>query len=285
MVSIYSAGYRAAILLLICYRAYSHKSLTNLGVATAFVTGVIHSLAESSLYLNLVVLFFILGNISTKYKLQEKAKLTKTIVAEGSHTQRSHVQVLANSLPATLLILLTVVFKTDPQLTTKLLFGAVVNYAVAASDTWSSEFGMLSKNTPLLITTLKPCPKGTNGGVSSTGLLAGGAASLIIALVSIIVIGKSWLEKAILVASVSAFGILGTIIDSLIGAIFQRSYVDKTNGLVIENPNGLKVNVSEAKAEEFVKITGWDVLDNNGVNVATIFVTSGLSILYAWFLL
>lgn len=52
--------------LALVYRAWSHKSLTSVGILTAFTTAIVHGLHPSPLPFSLLILFYLLGTRATK---------------------------------------------------------------------------------------------------------------------------------------------------------------------------------------------------------------------------
>lgn len=146
--------------------------------------------------------------------------------------------------------------------------GIIANYAAVAADTFSSELGILSSSLPRLITspTFRQVPKGTNGGVTGTGLLAGLLGSAIISAVGVALVpycpiytdtthsihapsglegGFGWglKEKALLFAVLTIWGSLGSVLDSVLGGLFQATVKDVRTGRVIEGDGGRTVLV------------------------------------------
>lgn len=155
-------------------------------------------------------------------------------------------------------------------------------YAAVTADTWSSELGILSSSEPILITTLKPCPKGTNGGVSPLGLGVAVAAGAYIGLLSMIftpLCSPDWTITCRLgfIAFMAGLGLYGSIMDSLLGALFQRSVVND-KGLIIEAEGGGALNVgsseSDKKSEIKVISGNLNLLTNNQVNLLMAVITS-----------
>lgn len=116
------------------------------------------------------------------------------------------------------------------------------------ADTFSSELGILSKHTPRLITApWRSVPRGTNGGVTVAGLLAGLGGALLIAVTSTVALPLCYdwerSDKAKFILGITFAGFCGTLLDSLLGAIFQASVVDTRTGKVVEGDGGRKVLV------------------------------------------
>ena len=98
------------------------------------------------------------------------------------------------------------------------LFAAAAALAEAATDTVASEVGQTSGQTAVLITTWKPVPAGTDGGITIAGTIAGIAAGLLIAAVA----AGSRMIPRIQLWIPAAAGLIGMLLDSILGATLQR---------------------------------------------------------------
>jgi len=160
--------------------------------------------------------FFVLGSGATRLGLRRKERLG---IAQEKKGARSARHALANCGVAVYLAFL--VASSREPLVFALAF--VCAYATAAFDTVSSEIGRAYGGRPVLITTLRPVPPGTDGGVSWVGTLAGlGAAGLI----AVLAIATGFLgpERA---AIVLAAAFIGSTADSILGATLEtRGLID-----------------------------------------------------------
>jgi uncharacterized protein (TIGR00297 family) len=102
----------------------------------------------------------------------------------------------------------------------------VASLGAAFADTAESEIGQLFGRTPRLITTLQKVPPGTDGAVSFPGTLAGVGAAGLTAMLAL-ALGMLETPGSALVVAIS--GLLGTIADSLIGALSPRAGNELTN--------------------------------------------------------
>lgn len=143
------------------------------------------------------------------------------------------------------------------------MVGIIANYAAVAADTFSSELGILAKSEPRLITswTLRRVPRGTNGGVTLLGLGAGLLGSMIVVTASMMFLpfcspeaantwtlggGAPWTveQRRALMIGLTLWGGLGSLLDSFLGGIFQRSVKDVRTGKIVEGEGGVRVLVS-----------------------------------------
>ena len=147
-----------------------------------------------------VVVFFIVGEIASNYPKRK-------------HEQRGIWNVVGNSFPALICLIFIIIYSEFNFVFELAFFGAV---AAALADTLSSEVGYYSKSDPLLISTFKSVPRGTDGGITVLGELAGLLGGLIIAGVYFIFY-QNFVVASILILS----GLVGTNVDSLFGALFE----------------------------------------------------------------
>ncbi|KAK8056488.1 hypothetical protein PG993_001715 [Apiospora rasikravindrae] len=266
--------------LALVYRAYSHNSLTPLGIVAAALTATAHAVHPWNLPFILLCVFFLAGTRVTKVKKDVKASLTLSSQgSSGGEGPRTHVQVLANSFVASALTLLhayqlhlrrdAIAKGALPEGSfcfswgkgDLLVIGIIANYAAVAADTFSSELGILAKSEPRLITSLslRKVPRGTNGGVTLWGLVAGFLGSMVIVTASLAFLplcsdasagqvggGPAWTvgQKVTLAWGLTICGALGSLLDSFLGGIFQRSVRDARSGKIVEGDGGVRVLVS-----------------------------------------
>ncbi|VVB74181.1 Uncharacterised protein [uncultured archaeon] len=165
-----------------------------------------------------VVVFFVLGEIASNYPRKK-------------HGQRNIWNVLGNSLPALLMLILIVFFPSNYLLLELCFFGAI---SAALADTLSSEVGYYSKSSPVMITTFKKVPRGTDGGVTLLGEAAALFGGLVIALIYFFVYQNIFSALAILAA-----GIIGSNVDSVFGGVFEtKGKLDKTQVNLIGSLSG-----------------------------------------------
>ena len=174
----------------------------------------------------LVLLGFLLGSHrATKWRFEDKKALG---LSESSDGHRGWTNVVANGAIPGLICLYA--YLSEDWETVVWLFGAAV--AVAASDTFASEIGCLDTRVRM-ITTLKPCKQGENGGFSPNGQLAAAVGSAVVAVLTLL---TWWLTTpaasvadGLQMGGVLAFvGWLGCQIDSYLGALLEnRGYMSK----------------------------------------------------------
>jgi uncharacterized protein (TIGR00297 family) len=167
-----------------------------------------------------LALFVVGGSLLTRLGYGRKRRAG---TAEAGGGRRGARNALANAGVATLCALLA-------ALTSLEAFAAafVASLGAAFADTAESEVGQLYGRAPRLITSMRRVPPGTDGAVSLPGTLAGLAAATLTAALGY---ALGLVEGEASLAFVTLAGFLGTIVDSVVGALAPRVGNELTNVL------------------------------------------------------
>lgn len=256
---------------ILAVRGKKKKSLSSSGAAAAFCVGFLSFLASYRFGV-ILIMFYQSSSSLTKFKGDVKKKIEADYKEGG---QRDYVQVLSCSLLATVVAVLYLVLEgddapvnwVDRPRRSFLLCAYLGHYACCNGDTWASELGVLSPTLPRLVThPWRTVPAGTNGGMSSYGTLASLAAGGFIGLgfsAMGVAAGCSWQGGLVWLGCVGGLG--GSLLDSLMGAIFEATFYD---------PNRKKV-VPHA-TDSTIRICGWDFLTGEQVNALSVAATTAL---------
>ena len=241
---------------IIAWLAYRRRSLTASGALGAVLTGTaIFGLGGLDWGL-LLIAFFVSSSALTRYKEPAKAAAAEQFAKGGA---RDVWQALANG---GLAALVAVLYGLTGSTHLPLLFAFVGALAEANADTWATELGILSQQTPRMITTGRPVAPGTSGGVTRDGTLAALAGAAFIAMLAAIfrLIGGLTPGSAVMLwLAGSLAGWLGSLADSLLGATVQGIYYCDTCSKETER----QLHRCGARTR---LIRGWRALNNDGVN-------------------
>jgi uncharacterized protein (TIGR00297 family) len=160
-----------------------------------------------------VVAYLALGSAVTKAGF--KAKQASGL-AEARGGRRGPENVWGSALVAALLAVLTPSAGTWASL---LLLGFAASLAAKLADTFGSEIGKRWGRHTVLITSLRPVPRGTEGAISLEGTAASAVGSLLMAGV---MAALRVIETAAAFALVVGVGLAATLLESVIGATVQR---------------------------------------------------------------
>ena len=237
----------------------------------------------------LLILFYQLGSSATKYRKKDKQKIDAE-AAEGSI--RGPEQVLACSFLATLLSCLhaysigeeqIINFNSGNPLASRLACAVISHHACCCADTLASELGILVKSNPFLITKpWKKVPPGTNGGVTYVGFIWSAIGGALIGMGAFVCdafttgfnFGHYQSEKYFLLNVIfgALTGLIGSVLDSILGATVQASYFDPDKKLMY---CGKREGRSMPKNLDVV--CGFDVLTNAQVNFVSILLCTYIS--------
>ncbi|MEN9235592.1 MAG: TIGR00297 family protein [Gloeomargarita sp. GMQP_bins_25] len=166
-----------------------------------------------------VLVYFGVGSVVTKVGYGHKAAAG---IAEKRGGARGPENVWGSAAVGTLCALATLVF---PAWRGLWQLGFVGSFAAKLADTVSSEIGKAYGRTTILLTTLQPVPRGTEGAVSLEGTLAGLAAGLVMALVGY----GLGLTAGAGVPICTLAALVANLLESWVGATWQTRYPWLTN--------------------------------------------------------
>ncbi|XP_029019679.1 transmembrane protein 19 [Betta splendens] len=254
--------------LVLSVRALKRRSLDSTGALGALLVGFVLMMANFSFFASLLT-FFLTSSKLTRWGGEQKKKIDAEYKEGG---QRTWVQVFCNGGVPTELALLYMIEVGPGEIpidfgkqysASWMCLSLVGALACCCGDTWASEVGpVLSKSQPRLITNWKEVPAGTNGGVTFIGLVSSflgglvvGVAYFITQLLFISDLHLADPQWPIMVYGGVA-GLLGSMLDSFLGAHMQYSGFDSSIGKV--------VSYESATTK---RICGKPILDNNAVNL------------------
>lgn len=213
----------------IAYLAFRAQTLNRSGGIAAAILGTIVFGLGGVGWAVVLLSFFISSSALSKFFKTRKSDVDQNF-AKGS--RRDVSQVAANGGAAGLLVLaysILFLFAPESELLPLLWLGFAASLAGANADTWATELGVLNPRQPVLVTTFRRVPQGSSGAVSIIGSVAAlGGAALVAGMAVLSTIAgwapasslPHWLQFLVIIAG----GMVGTFVDSLLGATVQSVY-------------------------------------------------------------
>jgi uncharacterized protein (TIGR00297 family) len=198
--------------------AYALGMVSRSGASGGFAVGVLIYASLGPQGFAILALFVVGGSLLTRLGYGRKQS---SGTAEAGGGRRGARNALANCAVAVLCALLYALTSSD-------VFAAafVASLGAAFADTAESEVGQLYGRAPRLITTLRRVSPGSDGAVSLPGTLAGIAAATLAAALGL-ALGLVDGPASMLLVALAAF--LGTVVDSIVGALAPRVGNELTN--------------------------------------------------------
>ena len=273
---------------LVVVHGYRKKHLNWTGSISAFIVGFILTVSNSC-FMACMLTFFFTSSRATKYKSHLKRKIESDYEKSSC---RNWIQVICNGGVASLFALVFMSYQgagqeipinlTDNFYSSWFAIGVMGSIACCNGDTWASELGLaLSSDNPRLITTWRKVPKGTNGGVTPIGLILSASGGLVIGLVYYLVLICSVDQNTLAINPPQwpiilyglIAGLLGSVIDSLLGATLQFSGLNRATETIVEVPG-----------QNIEWISGVPRLNNHSVNFLSSFSMALITPLISQFL-
>ena len=200
--------------------AYAFGMVSRGGALGGFVVGTAIYTSLGPRGFAVLALFVVGGSLLTRFGYGRKQS---SGTAEAGSGRRGARNALANCGVAVACALIAAATSSDA-----FTAAFVASLGAAFADTAESEVGQLYGRAPRLITTLREVPPGTDGAVSIPGTLAGIAAAGLTASLGL-ALGLIAAPGIALLVALAA--LLGTVTDSLLGALAPRVGNEPTNVL------------------------------------------------------
>jgi uncharacterized protein (TIGR00297 family) len=268
---------------------YWRNALDLSGVAGAVLVGTLIFGLGGWIWGLLLITFFVSSTWLSHYRRADKQQISEKF-AKGS--RRDLGQALANGGVGAILAVLSACYPHP------LFFSAFVGVmATVNADTWATELGVLSPQVPRLVTNGQQVEPGTSGGVTPLGTWASVAGALLIGAVAGLLVridslwtgasGTGSLDSNLLAYPLLAVagGLVGSFLDSLMGATVQRIYYCAACGRETESPrHQCDRQISALRAIPLEPVRGWSWLNNDLVNLLSSIGGGMLAASLAWIL-
>ena len=203
-----------AVTVALGYVSYALGTASVAGMLSGVLLGLLVVVFGGVGWFAVLITFFGVGALSTKYRYDEKQRRG---IAEENEGARGTGNVLGNAAVALACVLCFAASPSLPIDGTLFQYAFAGSMAAALSDTLSSELGGLYDD-PRLITTFERVPPGTDGGVTWQGEVFGVLGAVVVAGVAF---GLLPSVSPVGAAAVAAGGMVGMTVDSLLGATVE----------------------------------------------------------------
>jgi uncharacterized protein (TIGR00297 family) len=200
------------------YASYALGAASVPGMLTGVLLGLLTIVFGGYGWFAVLVAFFVVGGLSTKFRYERKRERG---VAEENEGARGTGNVLGNAAVALVAVIGYAAAPRLPVGVTAFQFAFAGSLAAAMSDTLSSEIGGLY-DTPRLITTLEAVPPGTDGAVTWQGTVVGAVGAVVVAAASWFLLQD---PRPPALAVVAVGGVVGMVVDSLLGATVEGNRI------------------------------------------------------------
>jgi uncharacterized protein (TIGR00297 family) len=257
---------------LIAALASQRGSLALTGALGAVLVGTLIFVGGGAGWAALLIAFFVTSSALSHFHAGAKESLADKF--QKGH-RRDLGQVLANGGWGALLAL---AFGLYPS---PLLFVAFSGaMATVNADTWATELGVLSEQSPRLITNGRTVAVGTSGGVTTLGTGVALSGALLIGVLAYGVVflvpqslppATGSLSQLLFPILLGIAGLFGSLFDSFLGATVQAIYFCDYDHKETESAR-------HRCGHETRFVRGWRWLDNDGVNFFSSIVGSGIAV-------